>query len=1110
MADIRNKTASIYIDDTAAQAALTNLQQKADGLNKSIDETRKRQKALTDEIARAKAAGENYSKQSKELSKLNTELGKGSKALVDNTAKQKALQQQIDTKTGPSLKQQQALVNKLVNEFKNLGSNSEAAASKLKEIEGASKTLVTLKDRLAAVQNVQKESSHGLGLGEVFTKVLEFSGAYAIVQKGFDLVHNFMEGTIEEADQAQEAVDGLTVALTNAGRMDLLKPLLDEADRFAAKYRALDNDDITAVFTKLVDYGKLTKGQISEVTEVIINYARKQKVSVEEATDVITKALEGQARGLKTYGISISDAKTFTERYNLVVDELGKKVQGAEAAFEETGKGIRAKFGQAIRDAQESIGKLIYSITELPKSAGELFDEAKQESDNLQNSLTPLIARYDELKSKTKLNKDEQTELHGIIQKIVEIVPDAATEFNKYGVALDINKNKVTNFINENKKFLAEKEFKAVEEATSRAFENLKQIDLLRRQIQRGVTTTTISGGGGLGVGSTTTETKSTEEEQKQRLSQLRGEQDKLLNNAGLLVDKYGKELPSAIKKAVDAISAEAKAIRAVETKEPQKIIGTGTETPEEKEARLAREKQAKEDADKRAKEAEAERKRILEDQKKLDEELLKLQHEYEGKVESEYMKELQAAFDKYDKLKELAYGKKEELKKIEVGFNQAIAKINAEYAQKAIDDLKKLDDEKRKLREKQLQDQLKKGFEFLNAVAADVAKDADRKNQLRKAQDDYDIAHASGKKLFELELKQLDDEEALAVAAARKRGDSVEAVELEFQKKREELQAGRFEKEVELYLGFAQQALSILNTFDEGRRNKEAAELGRIQKTHDAEKASYQRMLNSKAISKQQFDKKVAELDAQADKKRQEIEKRQFERNKKIQLAQALVNGALGITSVLAARPGAVDVISLGAFRAINIALTVAATAAQVAAIARSKYEGGAKYAKGGALTGPSHKDGGMPVINPRTGRKEAEVEGGEVILSRKTVSNNKGLVDALLYSSMHKEGARIDPWFKNRTYKAIDFSGISRSIQNVRHYASGGVFTSNASDTPQAPTPSVVILPPGFEALPDLLQAVANRLAVTPKAYVVYQDIKDADDTIASIKGAATFGKK
>jgi hypothetical protein len=69
-------------------------------------------------------------------------------------------------------------------------------------------------------------------------------------------------------------------------------------------------------------------------------------------------------------------------------------------------------------------------------------------------------------------------------------------------------------------------------------------------------------------------------------------------------------------------------------------------------------------------------------------------------------------------------------------------------------------------------------------------------------------------------------------------------------------------------------------------------------------------------------------------------------------------------------------------------------------------------QFAKGGKLNGPSlSANGGMPVINPVTGRTEAEVEGGEYILSKNTVRNNRPLADALLYSSMYGNGASIQP---------------------------------------------------------------------------------------------------
>jgi len=62
--------------------------------------------------------------------------------------------------------------------------------------------------------------------------------------------------------------------------------------------------------------------------------------------------------------------------------------------------------------------------------------------------------RYDELKGKAELTKDEQIELDGIIQKLAEDVPTAVTEFDKYGKALDISTTATRRFAEQQKNLL--------------------------------------------------------------------------------------------------------------------------------------------------------------------------------------------------------------------------------------------------------------------------------------------------------------------------------------------------------------------------------------------------------------------------------------------------------------------------------------------------------------------------------------------------------------------------------------------------------------------------------------------------------------------------------
>ena len=77
----------------------------------------------------------------------------------------------------------------------------------------------------------------------------------------------------------------------------------------------------------------------------------------------------------------------------------------------------------------------------------------------------------------------------------------------------------------------------------------------------------------------------------------------------------------------------------------------------------------------------------------------------------------------------------------------------------------------------------------------------------------------------------------------------------------------------------------------------------------------------------------------------------------------------------------------------------------------------GGPSYAKGtiiknaGVPDGSSHAEGGIGLWDKRTGQYLGEMEGKEpiMILSKLTYENNGDIIDKLMHSSLHKNGARI-----------------------------------------------------------------------------------------------------
>jgi len=121
----------------------------------------------------------------------------------------------------------------------------------------------------------------------------------------------------------------------------------------------------------------------------------------------------------------------------------------------------------------------------------------------------------------------------------------------------------------------------------------------------------------------------------------------------------------------------------------------------------------------------------------------------------------------------------------------------------------------------------------------------------------------------------------------------------------------------------------------------------------------------------------KQKELNAAGDnaEAREKIEKEYLKKEQNLAVGEALVNGAVGVTKVLrqyAGNPVA---------QAIFTALTVASTAAQVAAIKAQKFE------KGGEVGGYLHSQGGTII----------EAERGEYVINRKSTAKHKGLIEGI-----------------------------------------------------------------------------------------------------------------
>ena len=155
---------------------------------------------------------------------------------------------------------------------------------------------------------------------------------------------------------------------------------------------------------------------------------------------------------------------------------------------------------------------------------------------------------------------------------------------------------------------------------------------------------------------------------------------------------------------------------------------------------------------------------------------------------------------------------------------------------------------------------------------------------------------------------------------------------------------------------------------------------LSAIKDGADAENEILKSKLQKGLITEKQFEDQKAIADANRRKQEEvaqrkalevtrAIEKDAFNKKKVLDIKQAIINGALAVTQILA---------QTGILAPIPTAIAVASTAFNVATIASQKF------AKGGVLEGASHANGGIPFTVNGVGGFEAE--GGETLINKRS----------------------------------------------------------------------------------------------------------------------------
>lgn len=776
---------------------------------------------------------------------------------------------------------------------------------------------------------------------------------------------------------------------------------------------------------------------------------------------------------------------------NSIMNEFGLKNETLGAQMEKFGNKITNAFdNSALRDSLSGFLGWLNQLGDGSNKASIEFENTKTQVAGIEGQIDKLLPRYDELTGKTTLSVQEQNELNNIIKAITEQVPSLASAFDKYGNALDINREKLSSYFSENKKLLQSLEYETIESAKKTAENLLEDYLFISESFQVEVK----NGNNENAI------------ELKRGMDKMAAE---LIIIQKQLKKEYGVELPEAIKKAVDEIERKLIGLSSRQKDFKKKLDadfksifgverGTGAKLSAEAEDPLAPPKKTPTTSGKTAGQTEADRrKKELED---LAKELQKVEKELFANTLEPYEKRMLGITDRYQELFNKAGDnlktRERVLKSLTIEVQQFYNEIN-----KLGDEANLMPpvDEQEIAKRQALSDSLLLGArkEKEAKIAFDKEVEKSRKN-LADSTANYEIMGGlkALQKKQEAEKQNYELEKNLAIQEALEKGKSVEEVETQFAEGRLQMENEHFVQRMQKVTEYAQMAVNAFSVISDVFTSIEQGKLAQVDARYRKEMNGLDAMLKAKLITEQDYYFQSQNLEAKASREKAKIQKKEFRRNQLIQIGQALINGAMAVTATLAARPGATDILTLGAFRAINLAIVGAMVASQIAKISSAKQP---EFARGGILpNGSSHAQGGIGLYDNRTGRNVGEIEGGEPIISRGVYKANKGVVDALLQKGWAHDNSPLPNW------ATAPVRGLNVARINRRYFADGGLLPSisdanNDAGAGQAAQGQLAFL------LSMLVEKLNTPISV--RANVIYGEYQDAGDTLDGIRRVGTI---
>jgi hypothetical protein len=472
------------------------------------------------------------------------------------------------------------------------------------------------------------------------------------------------------------------------------------------------------------------------------------------------------------------------------------------------------------------------------------------------------------------------------------------------------------------------------------------------------------------------------------------------------------------------------------------------------------------------------ERKKLLDDQRKAQEEYNKKLLEAQRTLEDLQLEGLEDGLIK-------------RLTKIQQSYNQESAEIR-----RNIEDTEKNEKislaQRAKLIEvyKQQQIQLEKNFAKetgdvrAEAAEKEIQRELAIRNKADLAKADLEILNAreNSDRLLEARLEKLDIEKEIELQNKALTEEEKALIEAEYVAKSEALYKEHAEKRVQYEqmvkdaaLGLAKDGLQAIVEFGAIQTEKQIAEAERVK---NERVAKLDQELKSKKINQDTYDSQKAKAEQEFNEKQKKLKTEQAKKEKAVAVTMATIDTILGVVKALSSAPPPLNFVLA--------AITGAAGALNIAKIASTPLP---TFAKGGVVRGASHREGGIAMIERKSGRELGELEGNEIIMTGGVTRN----------PHLRAAASRINEAGGGRTFEAGGIiNPLSTSIASTdggsAKYSAGGALIAGGDGA-------------ALVAEMRATRQAVERIPTNIKAYIVYSEFEETQASVEAVRSDASL---